>query len=75
MDNKLSVKFESGLFEQTYKFRESDYLSDLASMKKLVDDVFIAKILEELKSMNQIKSQAMSRFISEIEDNKFEDII
>ena len=26
MDNKLSIKFESGLFEQTYKFRESEQL-------------------------------------------------
>ena len=77
MDNKLSVKFESGLFEQTYKFRESDQLSTFEDIQKLVDENFIEEVLEELKTMNQIKNKAFSRIFKEKEDEfeEFEDII
>ena len=75
MDNKLSVKFESGLFEQTYKFRASDQLNTIEDIQKLVDETFISNVLEELKSMNQIKNKALSRFISDNEQEEFEEII
>lgn len=75
MDNKLSVKFEDGLFEQTYKFRESNELTTLKDMQKLVDEPFISATLEELKNMSQIKNEAISRFISETQEDDFEDII
>ena len=75
MDNKLSVKFESGLFEQTYKFRASDQLNTIEDIQKLVDEIFIEGVLEELKCMNQIKNKAISRFISDNEQEEFEEII
>jgi hypothetical protein len=75
MDNKLSVKFESGLFEQTYKFRESDQLSAFEDIQNLVDEAFISHVLDELKTMNQIKHKALSRFITESDPEEFEDII
>ncbi|MBK7870450.1 MAG: hypothetical protein IPJ74_07085 [Saprospiraceae bacterium] len=34
MDNKISIKFESGLYEQTYKFRSGDTISNLGDVKK-----------------------------------------
>ena len=75
MDNKLSVKFESGLFEQTYKFRESDQLSAFEDIQNLVDEAFISNVLDELKNMNQIKNKALSRFIAVDDSEEFEDII
>jgi len=75
MDNKLSIKFESGLFEQTYKFRESDQLSTFEDIQNLVDDGFINDVLEELKTMNQLKNRAFSRFITQNEADEFEEII
>ena len=36
-DGKLSVKFEVGLMEQTYKFRESDKLNDFSGLQKVID--------------------------------------
>ncbi len=75
MDNKLSVKFESGLFEQIYKFRESDQLNKIEDIQKFVDEIFISNVLEVLKSMNQIKNKALSRFISENDQEEFEEII
>jgi hypothetical protein len=75
MDNKLSVKFESGLFEQTYKFRASDQLSTFEDIQKLVDEDFISGVLEELKTMNDIKNKAFLRFITEGNEDDFEEII
>ena len=75
MDNKLSVKFESGLFEQTYKFRESDQLNKFEDIQNLVDEAFILNVLDEFKSMNQIKNKAISRFFAENDSEEFEDII
>lgn len=75
MDNKLSVKFESGLFEQTYKFRKSNQLSTFKDIQSLVNQPFINEVLEELKVMNQIKSKALSRFIAKSEEDEFEEII
>ena len=75
MDNKLSVKFENGLFEQTYKFRMSDQLQTLEDIQKLIDEEFIAQVLEELKSMNQIKNKAFIRYFKVESDEVFDEII
>ena len=75
MDNKWSVKFETGLFEQTYKFRASDELNDLEDIQKLVDETFIAGVLEELNTMNRIKNKALSRLVADEEADEFEEII
>ena len=75
MDNKLSIKFESGLFEQTYKIRESEQLSTFEDLQNLVDEGFINDVIEELKKMNQIKKSAFSRYLTQAEEDEFEDII
>ena len=75
MDNKLSIKFESGLFEQTYKIRESEQLSTFEDLQNLVDEGFINDVMEELKKMNQIKKSAFSRYLTQAEEDEFEDII
>lgn len=75
MDNKLSVKFESSLFEQTYKFRTTDQLNGLEDIKKLVDESFVDAVLDEFKNMNLLKNKAMTRFLPESNDETFEEII
>ncbi len=75
MDNKLSVKFEHGLFEQTYKFRETAHLSTLEDIKKLVEKSFIDGVLETFKTMNYTKNKAFSRVIMENDEDDFEEII
>lgn len=75
MDNKLSVKFESGQFEQTYKFRESEELSDFESMQKLVDEHFTEFVMEELERMHRAKNAALGRFLPKAGAQGFEEII
>ncbi len=74
MDNKLSVKFETGLYEQTYKFRSSDTINTLEDMQQLVDEAFINNVLAQMTTLHQIKSQALSRFLPE-DDDEFDEII
>ncbi len=74
MDNKLSVKFETGLYEQTFKFRESNELTDFESMKKLVDEQFIQEVLAHFAKLHLTKNAALSRIMKE-EEAVFEEII
>jgi len=75
MDDKLSLKFESGLYEQTYKFRASNEINSLAHLKSLVDDSFMEKVMSDLTQMHRTKMEAMSRFLPEERENEFEEII
>ena len=75
MDNKLSVKFESGLYEQTYKLRNSDQIGTLEDIQKLVDQEFITGVLEQLNQMHQIKNKALQRFLPQAPSEEFEEII
>lgn len=74
MDNKLSVKFETGLYEQTFKFRESDELNDFETMKKLVDDQLMNEVLENFAKMHHSKNGALGRFLPKGE-SEFVEII
>ena len=75
MDNKLSVKFETGLYEQTYKFRESNELNDFATVKRLVDGQFVAEVMENFAKLHQAKNEALGRFLPKAGEEEFEEII
>ena len=74
MDNKLSVKFETGLYEQTFKFRESNELSDFESIEKLVDERFMAEVMEQFSKLHSAKNEALGRFLPKVVQ-EFEEII
>jgi hypothetical protein len=74
MDNKLSVKFETGFYEQTYKFRESNEIHDLATLQKLVDERFMNDVMENFAKLHQAKNEALGRFLPQAEE-VFEEII
>ncbi|RMG86687.1 MAG: hypothetical protein D6714_03785 [Bacteroidetes bacterium] len=61
MDTKLSVKFETGLYEQTYKFRVQEGLENISDVQKLVDEGFINNVLEQMKAMHATRMQALER--------------
>lgn len=75
MDNKISIKFESGLYEQTYKFRSGDTISNLGDVEKIVDNTFCESVLQILNQMHTIKNQAMERTLPQEEREEFEEII
>ena len=62
-NGKLSAKFETGLFEQTYKFREMDTMKNLTDVQGLVDATYQAQVMEHFQTMNQIRNTGLDRFL------------
>ena len=60
-DGKFSLKFEGGLLEQIYKFRDDERLSTVADVKRIVDADFIEKIEHILRGMKTAQLEAMER--------------
>jgi hypothetical protein len=75
MENRISVKFESGLFEQTYKFRIGEGIESFEDVQKIVDVQFQTQVLELLNSMNELKNKAIARNIIQEEEEEFDQII
>lgn len=75
MDDKFTVKFETGLYEQSYKFRGSSKINGLESIKKIVDQQFTEEVLREFKSLYRIKEAALIRFLEAKENESFDNIV
>ncbi len=75
MDNKTSIKFETGMYEQTYKFREMEHLNNMEKIKELVNEEFTNNVLAEFQKMHQFKNSALSNFLPKEEEEEFEEII
>jgi hypothetical protein len=73
-DGKFSIKFEGGLLEQIYKFRDDERLSSVETVKSIVDADFIAKIEDILRGMKTIQIAAMERAFP-IDEDEFDVIL
>ena len=62
-NGKYLLKIERGPFEQTYKISEMDILED-AEVQKLVDEPFIASVLERFSGMAKSLHEARERLDS-----------
>ena len=60
-DGKFSLKFEGGLLEQIYKFRDDARLGSVEDVKRMVDTDFIEKIEDILRGMKTAQLSAMER--------------
>lgn len=74
-DSKYSVKFESGLYELTYKFRSGEDIDSAAAIKSIVDDQFIAEVTATLPKLHQQKLDGIGRWLAGKEAETFEEII
>lgn len=75
MNERLSVKLESGLYEQTFKFRSGEGIETLEDVKNFIDAGFIEGVSENLQRMHQLKMQALSRQLPDVEEEEFEEIV
>ena len=67
-DGKYSIKFESGLLEFIYKFREDERLQSFEDIQKLADEAFIEKSAHLLRGMYEARTEAFQRNFVEEED-------
>ncbi len=61
MDNRLSVKLESGLYEQTYKFRSGEGVDSLENVEALLDQDFLGDAIVQMQQMHQSRMAAIAR--------------
>ena len=74
-NNRVMVKFETNLFEQTYKFREGSLVNNLEEAKRWVTPQVQEKILDVFNRMNRLKSQGENELLSGLGEDEFETII
>ena len=75
MDNKLSIKFELGLYEQTFKFRESDYMKGMEDAEKFIDAAFMGDVLKNFNSMHKSKNEGLAQLVKMEDEGEFPVII
>lgn len=74
-DNKLAVKFESGLLEQTYKFRMEYPTETVDDIIKVVDENLIQEVEKILETMQEIRMKAFLTHFYETTKEEFPVII
>jgi hypothetical protein len=61
-NSKYIVKVEAGLYEQTYKVNEMDFLGDEADIRKLFsDEIFLKTIFARFQEMHLDFQDAIER--------------
>ncbi len=74
-DTRISIKFENGTCEQTYKFRPDERTNSLNELQKLIDETFITQIVERFQQMEKDFSASFKRNIPIEEQDEFAEII
>ncbi|MBK6339301.1 MAG: hypothetical protein IPN93_07895 [Bacteroidetes bacterium] len=64
MNMKYSIKMELGMMEQTFKIRESDYVSKLTDIERIIDPVFLDECIKRFEEMNENFNQTLHRNLS-----------
>lgn len=75
MDTRLSVKFERGALEQTYKFRQGNGLEDMHGIRQLVDDHFLTKVQDQFIQMEKLHESAIWKHFPPKPADEFDEII
>jgi len=61
MNMKYVIKFEQGIFEQTYKLAEVELAEGVNSVFQILDEDFIGLVVNRFKSMSEDFSAAYQR--------------
>ena len=75
MDNRVSVKFENTLYEQTFKLGDDERVATLEAIQQLVDAPFIEQVQTTFRQMHQTKLSGFARTLPVAAKADFEQII
>lgn len=75
MDTRLSVKFERGFLEQTYKFRQANGLEGAKEIRQLVDSQFLGAVEGYFSQMERLQETAVANHFPPDPVDEFDDII
>ena len=74
MNERISLKFEYNLLEQTYKFRDGSGINSMEDIRNFCSQNTMTKFKEIFNNMAEARSSALSALINTSED-EFEIII
>ncbi len=74
MENKYSIKFETDLYEQTYKLKTGSHLEGFDDVKQWADEGMQEKVLEHFNNMHLLSMKRNAELLPE-EGEEFEEII
>ncbi len=73
-DQRVLLKIEHGLLEQTYKFRESDDINKIEHVSPLLTEAFLESVTDTFRTMHGAISESLTRYFQE-QDEEFPTII
>ncbi len=65
---RFTVKFEDGLYEQSFKFRESEQIKGIEDIRSLIDEEFVGEVKQRFLLMRQSVGQLMDRYLQQNND-------
>jgi len=74
-DGRTSVKFETSLYEQTYKLGEDERFSTVEGVQTIIDLPMIEQILQGFQRMHRARLESMSRNFPAQTEEIFEEIL
>jgi len=74
-DGRTSVKFETSLYEQTFKLGDDERFSTLDGAQKMVDGRMVEKVLEGFRQMHHTRLDTLARTFPAPSVELFEEII
>ncbi len=75
MENRMSVKFENALYEQTFKLGDDERFASIPNIEKWVDSTLLDQVQQNFQHMHQTRMGALDRNFMVAEENIFEEII
>lgn len=72
---RISVKFENALYEQTFKLGTEERFQSLEAIKTLADAPFLAEVMQIFGQMHRLKMAAQQRAFPATGENLFESIL
>lgn len=75
MDNRVSVKFENSLYEQTFKLGEDERFLQADALRRMIDAQFIGQVQECFQLMHQNRLAAMAQHFPLPDQAAFEHIL
>ncbi len=67
MNNRFSIKFENGKYEQVYKIRQDDRFKSIADFEKLVDSTYLDEVQQTFTNMHNTQLKVLERNLTQKE--------
>lgn len=75
MEHRITLKLETGMYEQAYRFRLTEGLAGFDEVQKMVDEPFLAKVEARFLEMRNDTEQLLGRFMPLEEGDAYDEII